>query len=197
MLATMRTATVGIVVLILGLLPATSDAQHRGAHASPHHFQHRPFAGRSVIVGPFVPFGYSATSIVVYSAPPVYYAPPPVVYAPPMYAAAPAYAPPPAAAYGPPPPPSSAPPLQQDVEPLKREVVFPSGRYVLRGDGVAMPYTWVWIPNPPAAPPGAAPSSLRRPAHVYSWTDANGVTTWTDRLSSVPVQYRSGAQREP
>jgi hypothetical protein len=29
-------------------------------------------------------------------------------------------------------------------------VVYPHGRYVLRGDGVGMPYAWVWIPNPVA-----------------------------------------------
>ena len=189
-----RVTAIG-AVLILGLLPATSDAQHRGAHQGRHHVHHRPFAGRSVIVAPFVPFGYSATPIVVYSAPPVYYAPysaaPPIVYTPPpTYGGAPAYAPPPAPAY--------APPLQQELEPLQREVVFPSGRYVLRGDGVTTPYTWVWIPNPPSAPPGGAPSSQRGAARpLYSWTDANGVTTWTDRLSSVPAEYRAGARGEP
>ena len=34
-------------------------------------------------------------------------------------------------------------------------VYFPTGRYELRGDGINVPYTWVWIPNPPTAPPGA------------------------------------------
>ena len=36
---------------------------------------------------------------------------------------------------------------------LEREVVFPEGRYVLQGDGIDIPYRWVWIPNPPTAPP--------------------------------------------
>lgn len=36
---------------------------------------------------------------------------------------------------------------------LEREVVFAEGRYVLLGDGVATPFRWVWVPNPPTAPP--------------------------------------------
>jgi hypothetical protein len=32
-------------------------------------------------------------------------------------------------------------------------VYYPHGRYELRGDGTTTPYQWVWIPNPPAAPP--------------------------------------------
>ena len=36
------------------------------------------------------------------------------------------------------------------------------GRYELRGDGMAVPYRWVWIRNPPAGPPGSA--ALRAPA---------------------------------
>jgi len=82
--------------------------------------------------------------------------------------------------------------------PPQREVVFPTGRYVLRGDGMNVPYTWVWIPNPPTAPPGGAPSSsIAGERTVYAWTDANGVTTWTDRLSKVPPEHRANARREP
>jgi hypothetical protein len=32
-----------------------------------------------------------------------------------------------------------------------RVVQYPHGRYELRGDGVSVPYAWVWIPN--ASPP--------------------------------------------
>src|SRR5216110_1353325 len=32
---------------------------------------------------------------------------------------------------------------------------YPHGQYELHGDGVAAPYTWVWIPNPPSSPPPA------------------------------------------
>jgi hypothetical protein len=72
---------------------------------------------------------------------------------------------------------------------------------VLRGDGINTPYTWVWIPNPPKAPPGgAAPPSDSRSRDidrgVYAWTDGNGVTTWTDRLSQVPPELRATARRE-
>jgi hypothetical protein len=39
-------------------------------------------------------------------------------------------------------------------------VVYPTGRYELRGDGVTTPYHWVWIPTPPPPPPppAAAPA---------------------------------------
>jgi outer membrane lipoprotein SlyB len=32
-------------------------------------------------------------------------------------------------------------------------VVYPTGRYELRGDGITTPYQWVWIPTPPPPPP--------------------------------------------
>src|SRR5207237_2109553 len=101
---------------------------------------------------------------VVYSALSVFDGPPPVVYASPAaYGPGPAYAAPPA--------PTSAPP--QEIEPLQREVVFPSGRYVLRGDGINTPYTWVWIPNPPTSlPPGTPSSSRNVERSAYTWTDA-------------------------
>jgi hypothetical protein len=206
-------------VMVLSLLPVPVQAQHRapavsGVHAQPraqapshrmpgqpphhHRFDHRPFGhrlfghrpfGAPFVVSPFFPFGgYSATTV-VYSAPPVDYAPPPLVYVAPPYGAAPAYAVPPA--------PAAAPSLQQDIDPLQREVVFPSGRYVLRGDGITTPYTWVWIPNPPTSPPPGTPSSSRSVERsAYTWTDANGVTTWTDRLSNVPPEYRATARRD-
>jgi hypothetical protein len=193
-----RTACAGAALLLLGLMPPPAEAQQRHVrgHGRGHHhvdgrhqFNHRPFGSRVIVVAPFVPFGYGSTSIVD-SAPPMYYAPP-VVYAPQVaYGPSPAYAAP---------PPQQPPQLQQDVEPMQREVVFPSGRYVLRGDGINTPYTWVWIPNPPTAPPGAAPSGSRsRDAErvVYSWTDASGVTTWTDRLSQVPPEHRAAARRD-
>jgi hypothetical protein len=71
---------------------------------------------------------------------PVYVAAPPVVYSAPVYVtAAPAYYPPPAPA-------------------IQREVIYPTGRYVLYGDGVTVPYQWVWVPNAPSAPPAAPPA---------------------------------------
>jgi hypothetical protein len=86
------------------------------------------------------------------------------------------------------------------VQPTPREVVFPTGRWVLQGDGVAAPYRWVWIPNPPTAPPAGASGTVAadapRERPVYAWTDANGVTTYTDRLSRVPPEHRAGARRD-
>jgi len=61
--------------------------------------------------------------------------------------------------YYPPPVVYSA-PAQPSVPLVQREVVFPHGRYVLRGDGVTEPYQWLWVPNPPpppALPPAAQP----------------------------------------
>ena len=84
---------------------------------------------------------------------------------------------------------------------------FSTGRYELRGDGMSTPYTWVWIPNPPSAPPGPPPAPTAPPAPsggpapspaptrapngpIYRWTDDNGVTTLTDDLNKVPDRYR-------
>jgi hypothetical protein len=48
-----------------------------------------------------------------------------------------------------PPPPAVA------QEPIQREVVYPTGKYELHGDGINYPWQWVWIPAPP--PPPAPP----------------------------------------
>ena len=162
-------------------------APHRGFG---HHggFAHHKFFPHS--------FGFGAgvsTPIVVYSAPPVFYAPPP------QYVTAPVYAPP--VVYSAPPP--SAPP-----PPMPRVVEYPTGRYELRGDGVTAPYTWVWIPNPPAAPPAppapapsTEPSSSdvapRRRMQAYRWVDEHGVVHWTDRPDAVPRAYRDKEASRP
>jgi hypothetical protein len=107
------------------------------------------------------------------------YTPPPAVYAPAVYFSAPVHAPP--VVYS---APVHSPP------PMPRVVEYPTGRYELRGDGVTTPYTWVWIPNPPAAPP-PAPSDRERPSsdvaptrrtQAYRWIDEQGVVHWTDRV---------------
>ena len=210
MTAAVRAAAVGAALILFICLPAPAAAQRRGGHGLHasghgfhggghgfhgggrgfHHFHNRPFGSRLIVVSPFVPFGFYSAPPIDYSSPMAYPAPPPVAYAaPPAYGPSPAYAAP---------PPAYAPPLSQDVQPIEREAVFPTGRYVLRGDGVNVPYTWVWIPNPPTAPPGGAPSSsMAGQRTVYAWTDANGVTTWTDRLSKVPPEHRANARREP
>jgi hypothetical protein len=208
MKATVGVIASGVAVACVALWPATAAAQHRGqGHHSigrdnvgsrgfGHSGIHRhPGGARLIVVAPFFPFGYYSSAF-AYSSP-MDYAPPPAYGPPPMYSGPPAYAPPVSATYAPSPPPQ--PPLQQDVDPTPRDVVFPSGRYVLRGDGITTPYTWVWIPNPPTAPPGGAtPGSSARDAEraIYAWTDGNGLTTWTDRLSRVPPEYRATARRD-
>jgi hypothetical protein len=80
--------------------------------------------------------------------PPVMYAPPPsAYYPPPAYYAQPA----PQVTYAAP-----APPVQN-------EVVYPHGRYVLRGDGVTSAYQWVWIANPPVEASGAPGPAVSQP----------------------------------
>ena len=163
-----------------------------GFHGHGFHngFHHRNFNNSVIFVGPS-PFWYSdpfyATPPYAYSPPPVYVAPQVVYQAPPMggyYPAAP-----------------TAPPGQRVVE-------FPTGRYELRGDGISQPYTWVWVPNPPSAPPGPPPAPTAPPSGfdapptrpaptraapsgpIYRWTDENGVTTITDDVNKVPERYR-------
>jgi hypothetical protein len=81
--------------------------------------------------------------------PPTVYAPPPVAYyPPPVY-----YSQPAAASYAPPPAP-----------PVRNEVVYPHGKYVLRGDGVTAAYQWVWISTPPPAPTSWPPPAVAQPA---------------------------------
>lgn len=82
----------------------------------------------------------------------------------------------------PPPPP---PPPERDV------VQYSDGRYELRGDGIATPYRWVWIPNAPPPPP----SARRDNHHLYGWTDAHGALHVTDRWDAIPPQYREEAKR--
>lgn len=91
-------------------------------------------------------------------------------------------------------------PAAAPAEPLLPSVVeYATGRYELRGDGVATPHVWVWVPHPPSAPPAAAPpeeppagpgrASVRTTA--YRWTDEDGTTFVTNRLDQVPPRYRS------
>ncbi len=93
----------------------------------------------------------------------------PALYPRPVYSAPVYVAAPPQVIYAPPPqlmvvqPPAPAPPTV---------IQYPHGRYELRGDGVTTAYQWVWIPNPPPAPPAGyqqppAPApSTGRPSRV-------------------------------
>jgi hypothetical protein len=72
------------------------------------------------------------------------------------YSAPPAYAPQQNYNYSGAPSGYGAPQSYLDIAPapqIEREVFFPEGRYVLLGDGDAVPFRWVWVPNPPTAPP--------------------------------------------
>lgn len=82
-------------------------------------------------------------------------------------------------------------------------VEYEGGRYELRGDGMTMPYHWVWIPNPPPGPPGS--SAMRAPTSgeaaparrgtIYRWVDDQGVLHVTDRWPTVPQRYREQAKQ--
>lgn len=170
-------------------------ASHPFVH---HRFFPRPFFPRPFF-GPFIPFGVIASPVVVYASPPVVYGPPGYYDSSAYYNSSVRYDPP--AIYSP--PARGAVSVAPALTPTPNVIQYPTGRYELRGDGVATPYTWVWIPNPPppppAAPPGEAPTSRdRSPARhnqPYHWTDEQGVVHWTDRWDTVPQQYREQARQ--
>ncbi len=121
----------------------------------PHPFAPNPFLHlHRRFFRPSVPFG-TGSLVAVYAPPPVYYNDaPPAYHAPPTY-------------YGP-----SAGGTPGVIE-------YPAGRYELRGDGTTTPYVWVWIPNPPSAPPDAATqadltprvdNAMRRPSSPSDFT---------------------------
>ena len=159
-----------------------------------HGFGHHRFHARR-----FAPFTTVIVAPPVFDAFPFYAAPSPTYVIPPPYVTPPPYA---SAAIsstifaGPPPAYNGPAAAQPTAPPMPRVVEFPTGRYELRGDGMATPYTWVWIPNPPTAPP-AAPSMTpptgapgdglpaSRP-QVHTWVDKQGVEHWTNRADTVP-----------
>ena len=151
-----------------------TDGRGFGHDHGHRHFNRRPPV---VIVPSYVGIGPSEA----YAAPPpAVYSPPQVIYAPPVYYAPP----PPAPSYAAPAPPAPTAPPEPTV------VEFDTGRYELRGDGIREPHVWVWVPKPPAAPPGVA-TAPRQPATVYRWTDERGVVTLTDDPAKVPPQFRA------
>jgi len=108
-------------------------------------------------------------------------------------------------------PPPAAPSSPPDPSSVPGVLVYPTGRYELRGDGGVEPYRWVWIPNPPPPPPAAAPGTpgatspsdmptpptappRSRDVTVYRWTDGEGIVHFTDSLDSVPKEYRAQAK---
>jgi hypothetical protein len=121
--------------------------------------------------------------------------PPVVTVSPVIYASPIVYVSQPIASSQPTPLPAAPP-----SEPLPRVVEHPTGRYELRGDGVATPYVWVWLPDPPPAPPAAPQAPPDEPprsagrAKTYRWTDENGTLFLTNRLEEIPEPYRSQAR---
>lgn len=109
------------------------DGAVRAANTPPRAVVVRPRFVRQ----PFFVFGEPVVSV-----PPVFYAEPTPVYVP-------VYVPTATASIAP----SDVPP---PVEPA-REVVYPTGRWELHGNGVTAPYVWVWTPSRP--PVEATPSA--------------------------------------
>jgi hypothetical protein len=134
-----KIVAIGILLVILvGLVPGTAQA---GAAASAA-LGLGAFAVFNQIIGGVgifgLPWAYAAPAYYpTYYAAPVYSAPAPMYY---FAAPSATYAPPSARA--------------------QTEVVYPHGKYVLRGDGVRVAYRWVWIPSPPPPPP-APPAEIK------------------------------------
>lgn len=140
---------------------------------------------------------YASPAVIYYGAPPPAYGGPTAYepepyYEPPMGYASPAFN---DVSLAPAPVPAPPPP------PMPRVVEYSTGRYELRGDGSVTPYSWVWIPNPPAPPPAppSAPPAASQPSGVrlsklYHWTDDEGVVHWTDRRDAVPERYLEEAK---
>jgi hypothetical protein len=138
------------------------------------------------------------STVFLYTPTALYEPPAPVVNVSPVTYVSPAVYVSPTVVLSEPAPTAAAPP---PVPPLPQVVEYPTGRYELRGDGTATPYVWVWIPNPPAAPPVAAPAPPDEPSAIptrrgetYRWTDAEGTTFWTNRRDKVPEAFRPLAQ---
>ena len=142
--------------------------------AKDHPLRHRSFNRQ-----PFIPYGWMGVD-----APPVSYGPY-ISYVPvPVYESPVAYSR----------PADSTVSFESGLPPMPSEVPFPNGRYVLRGDGITSPYTWVWIPNPPTAPPAApqpAEPAASRGARLYRWVDDQAVVHFTQGWDAVPERYRA------
>jgi hypothetical protein len=163
-----------------GLVPMPPVAHPGNPHPGNHHpFQHHGFKGR-----PFMPYW----GIGVY-APPVTY----LSYA--SYEPAPVYEPVPV---------YSQPSMELGLPPIPSVIPYPNGRYVLVGDGLTSSYRWVWIPNPPSAPPATPPEKSPAPSApgpagpaasrgspLYRWVDDEDVVHFTQGWDAVPERYRA------
>ena len=202
----MRKATLAVLAaaLVTGTVwsPATAAADGRQGFRGPsHHHHHRdrlhfvpPKRFESSHRFQHKHHGHHGGVAVGIVAPPtIIYSAPAYVPQPPVYAPSPVYVPA---------PPAYAPPVSIAPTPRETVIEFPNGRYELRGDGITTPYRWVWVPNPPTAPPAEVtpdraplssipePPAPARSLDVYRWTDEAGVVHLTDRLDKVPEAYR-------
>ncbi len=199
-----------------------SSVLHRSV---PHPIVPRPFVPHAFPPHPFVPHAFPSHPFVhrplvrpfVFFGPPLVAITSPVVVEPPVfYDTSSVYGQ--ASTYG---QPVSSVSVAPTPSPMPTVVEYPDGRYELRGDGVTTPYMWVWIPNPPTAPPSTSPPATSPPAapppasklgpsspegrsevparhsRYYRWTDERGVLHLTDRPDSVPAQYRAQAAQAP
>ena len=114
---------------------------HGGSRGGSHHGFHHGGFHRGCCFGPAFVGGVFVGSVLAYPYYPYYYYP---YYSYPVYPE-PAYTPAPA----------GQPQTQLSVAPsVQREVCFVHGCYHLQGDGVSVPYSWVWVPAAPAPPSG-------------------------------------------
>src|SRR5882672_4700557 len=138
-----------------GAVGGRAPGSGRSAGSQQSFAHHHPFVARPFVrpfVRPFFPFAVVATApAVVYASPPASYDPPTTYYSPPPSGTV-----------------SVAPAPTQNV------VQYPHGRYELRGDGVTVPYRWVWIPNPPPPPPAAPPPPAEPPAAPPAGAPSSG-----------------------
>jgi len=128
-----------VAVLSLALaVPVSAGGFHGGFRGGFHGgFHHDGFHRFGCCFGPGFVGGVFVGSALAYP----YYAYPYAAYSgypDPVYAPAPAY----------------QPQTQVSVAPsVQREVCYTSGCYYLKGDGVTVAYSWIWVPAAPTAPP--------------------------------------------
>ncbi len=192
--------------------PVSSEVRPKSAFGSPGGFpfpqspgrRHVPCVRRGCVVFPRHVVTWVASPIGLYS-PGIQYtvpadlAPPTVNVSPVIYTAPTVYVYQPAVAQ-----PERVQAAASPEPPLTRVVEHATGRYELRGDGSSTPYEWVWIPNPPSAPPepaasapgepAASPAPARGRTAAYRWSDEDGTIFVTNRLDQVPAPYRSRAK---
>jgi hypothetical protein len=176
-------------------LPLPGSAESRLAGVPPGRHAHRP--PHRVLPGfPATTFFYAPAALY---EPPVDPSPPVINVAPVIYVSPTVYVSPSVVV------PQPAPASLAPAAVLPSVVEHPTGRYELRGDGGATPYTWVWIPNAPPAPPVATAPAPEEPrtrsvppaarSKIYRWTDDDGTTVWTNRVESIPEPQRPGAKK--